>query len=227
MTTLALVVLVMAGAGQSDTVTVSELVREAQQEVDQGWGATDREGRVEHFRMAEAHARAALDIAPTEPQARWWLVVALGLRAQESPLLRRIGLVRELRVEIEHLLDEAPDHPGGHHAMGRLHAAVMRLDPLSRRLVTIVAGGGALDSASWDIAERHLRRARELEPDAPHHSVELARILQDRGRLEEARREAERALAATATTPLAHWYRGWAAELLEGMEGEARAPGRR
>lgn len=44
----------------------------------------------------------------------------------------------------------------------------------------------------------------QVEPGAPHHPVELTRTLRDRGRLDEAHREAERALAATAKTPLAH-----------------------
>jgi tetratricopeptide (TPR) repeat protein len=225
MISLALAILLVSVEGQADTVSaVTELVREAQEEVDRGWGAADRARRIEHFRIAESHARDAHEIAPTDPEARWWLVVALGLRAQESSLLQRIGLVRELRAEAESLLEDAPDHPGGHHAMGRLHAAVMRLDPVSRALTTLLAGGGELDAASWDAAESHLRRARELEPGAPHHSVELARILRDRGRLDEAYREAERARSAPAGTPLAHWYRGWAAELLEELGPKARSP---
>ncbi|MEX2531862.1 MAG: tetratricopeptide repeat protein [Gemmatimonadota bacterium] len=223
LSTLALV----TSPGHADTTTtVPALLRATQHQVDRGWGAGDPAERLEHFRNAEELAREALALSPAKPEARWWLVVALGLTAQESPLLRRIGLVRELRAQTESLLEEAPNHPGGHHAMGRLHAAVSRLDPVSRGLITLLAGGDELDAASWDTAESHLRRALELEPGAPHHSVELARILRDRGQPDEAYREAERALAATADTPLAHWYRGWAAELLEelGPEGRATRP---
>nr|NIT85693.1 hypothetical protein [Gemmatimonadota bacterium]NIU29522.1 hypothetical protein [Gemmatimonadota bacterium]NIU34569.1 hypothetical protein [Gemmatimonadota bacterium]NIV81500.1 hypothetical protein [Gemmatimonadota bacterium]NIW62586.1 hypothetical protein [Gemmatimonadota bacterium] len=194
------------------------LLRAVRTHLDRGWGAADEKERVRHYREAEALAREAVERTPRDPDARWWLVASLGLRAQEESIGARIRLGRALHGEALALLEMAPDHPGGHHAMGRLHAGVLRRGRLARWLVKAMGGDEILKEASWERAEGHLRRAVELEPDAPHHRVELARILEARGREDEARTMARSALAASDEAPLASWYKGWAREILARLE---------
>lgn len=194
------------------------LLQEVREHLDRGWGAPDREGRLTRYREAHRLAREAVERCPGSVEARWWLVASLGLRAQEEEGIGiRVRLGDRLHDEAETLLRIAPDHPGGHHAMGRLYASAQRLGRLARWAVAAMGGGDLLDEASWDRAEAHLRRAVALEPQAPHHRVELARILKDRGRKEEARRMARSALAASDDPPLAAWYKGWARELLAAL----------
>jgi len=195
--------------------TVAHLLDRARRHLDRGWAARKGDDRLEHYRAAEELARRARIRAPGDPDAAWWLVAALGLRAQEEAPGDRVALVREIRREARRLVRMAPGHPGGHHALGRLHASVLRPGRLARWMARAAGAGDLIEEASWEEAEAHLRRAVELEPDAPHHHVELARILKDRGRKGEARAAARSALAASDDVPLARWYKGWARELLD------------
>ncbi len=190
------------------------LLARVQGELDRGWGASSAAERRAHFEQGEGLARRAVALAPDDPEARWWLVAALGLRGQEATLRERIPIAREVHQEAGTLVRDHPGHPGGHHALGRLHGSVLRLSPPVRWFYRRIVGDEGLRDASWGVAEFHLRRAIELEPDAPHHRVELARVLQDTDRLAEARAEARRAVELPERTPLASWYRGWARELL-------------
>jgi len=183
--------------------------------LDAGWGAPSAAERRERFLQGEGLAREARALDPDDPEARWWLLAALGLRGQEEPLRGRIPIAREVHREAEALVRDHPDHPGGHHALGRLHGSVLRLGPPVRWFYSRIVGDEGLRDASWERAEWHLRRATALEPAAPHHRVELARVLRDTGRPDEARSEARRALSLPDEAPLAAWYRGWAREILE------------
>jgi hypothetical protein len=95
------------------------------------------------------------------------------------------------------ILDEDPEHPGAHHLLGRMSAAVMRLGGTKRFLARLAVGGDLLASASWEAARMHLGRAERGAPCMAEHHLELARLMVDTGDIPGARREATHVLILT------------------------------
>ena len=208
----------LAGEGGPDQLAEGpDGVREA---LERGWAASDSDERMEAFEEAEGLARDALEDDPCDADARWWLVASLGFRAQEASLHRRVPLAREVHQEALELLEAAPDHAGAHHTVGRLHAGIERLNRAERWLLLRIVGDEHWESASLEKAEAHLHQALALQPGVPHHRVEMARILKAKDRPKEAHWHALIARGLPSDAPLAHWYRGWAADLLETLNGE-------
>ncbi|MCH2469777.1 MAG: hypothetical protein MK486_07160 [Gemmatimonadetes bacterium] len=76
----------------------------------------------------------------------------------------KIGLAKALHAQEGAVLSLQPDHPGAQHLLGRLHAAIMRMNRVRRFLATKVLGRGALASASWQEAQRLLEAAASGDP---------------------------------------------------------------
>jgi tetratricopeptide (TPR) repeat protein len=154
--------------------------------------AAVRSLRTPEERLAEAlriegMIRGHLEVTPDDPDLLWWAIAAMGVQVDNESSRGKIDRTREIHAETERLRILAPDHPGGEHAMGRLHAGVMRLNRVLRFLAVRLIGGDHLRRASWEEAEAHFRRAVELDPRGLHHRFELATLLMDRGQREEAR----------------------------------------
>jgi hypothetical protein len=105
------------------------------------------------------------------------------------------------------------------HLLGRLNAAVMRMDWVTRFLATRILGGSELRAASWDDAERLLETAISVEPCVGDHHYQLARVYADRGKRSLAM---EQLVALFDLGPKgARDYRVWgqAMELLDNLGG--------
>ena len=87
---------------------------------------------------------------------------------------------------VRDVLRAEPTHPGAHHLLGRLHAAVLRMDGFTRFVATRLMGGGELAGASWDDARTSLEVAAAGAPCVPDHHYELARLYAERGEVEPA-----------------------------------------
>ncbi len=160
----------------------------------------DRESRKELIERARGYAQEAVCEDPSGVQAHYWLAATSGLLADEEGGRTKIRLADEAWRESKWVLEADPRHAGAHHIQGRLHAAVMRLNSVVRFLAKRVLGGDALDGASWESAEYHLRTAAELAPWQPAYHYELGVALLDLGRSTEARA----ALSAAASTIPSH-----------------------
>ncbi len=174
-----------------------ELAKRSAEIVDallEGVAATSEELAIEAYDRAVGHARALVEMAPAEPNAHYLLAGALGYRLEHSGIREKVRLGGETRRQAEIALELDPDHPGGHHVMGRLHAATMRLSSFARFLARRLLGAELMDGASWEGAEMHLTRARELEPTNPRHAAELGQLYLDTGRREAAIAEWRRAI---------------------------------
>ena len=168
---------------------------------------------------AEAAADSALSLRPTV-QALYWYATARGLRADMEGGHDRVDLAAAVYEEAQAILKVEPDHAGAHHLLGRLHGGVMRLGRISRFVALRVLGGGALSDASWAEAERHFRTAIELEPNRVEHKLELATVLIDTERDEEARPLLEDVARAPTCNPVVAHYQKKARALLEEMSGD-------
>ena len=163
----------------------------------------------------ESLAEARLGEDPDDIEARWWRIAAMGLRVDEESHRGQITLAREIHQEARWILARDPHHAGAHHAMGRLHAGVLRVHPVARFLVLRLVGEEELRGASWEGAAEHLRQAVASEPCLLTHRFELVRVLLDAGRVQEARTELDAMLALEDRAPLDPVVRSRALELWE------------
>ena len=148
---------------------------------------------------ALVHARRAWSLAPDNIEARYWLAAAAGRRTYRSDPVYSARLGREVYEQAMAILAVDSTHAGAHHALGMLHAEVLRVPTVLR----VVAGRtitNGLPRANEKEAERHLRRAVELEPTMMIYLVDLANFYVRRGRA----REAEDLARRIATTPSRH-----------------------
>jgi tetratricopeptide (TPR) repeat protein len=147
------------------------------------------------FRAAVGYARRAREANPRGAEAGEWLAIALGREALHEGPRSRVRLAVEIReVALETLaLDSA--RAGAHHVLGEWHAQVRRLSGIERWTAKTLLGGGVLDEASWEAAERHLRLAIRYDPDGLIHYLDLARVYRDLGREDEALQLAATVLA--------------------------------
>lgn len=132
--------------------------------------------------------KRAIELAPRSEQAHLWYVANLGRWAETRGLMRALSLLPEMRREFELLLALNPLSPDVQVGMGTFLFEVPGF-----------LGG---DRAR---AERHLRRALEIDPSFTGAQVELGRVMIARGLVAEAREQLQRVLDAKAPTDLPRW----------------------
>jgi len=155
-----------------------------------------------HVERALTLARGFVEVAPEEAASHYWLGVALGVRTEYSGALAKLTTGRECYEVTVRALELDPDHAGAHELLGRIHAGVMRLPWVVRKLGATLGMNDALGDASWETAEAHLRRSAELDPQAISPRLELGKLLADRGRPEESREWLALALAIAPDSEL-------------------------
>ncbi len=125
---------------------------------------------------------------------RYLLAAVMGARSEVASGRSKLEWAAAMREQAEAILAEDPSHPGAHHLVGRLHAAVQRLGGVKRFLARHLFGSEVLDGTSWDSALRHLEHAKWAAPCRPEHHFELARLYADVGKPDRARQEVEHVL---------------------------------
>jgi tetratricopeptide (TPR) repeat protein len=133
-------------------------------------------------------AKRAIELAPRSPEAHLWYAANLGRWAIAKGKLRAAFLLSTLREEIDTVLALDPDHVGGLALAGSFY------------LETPGFLGGDLDRA-----EAYERKALALDPHFTRARVELAKVLIERGRYAEARRELQQVLDETQPSYVADW----------------------
>lgn len=113
------------------------------------------------------------------------------------------------------ILERDPEHAGGNYLVGRITAAGMRINPVTRFVAARIIGGDLLRQASWERAEASLVTAVEAEPSNPMHRIELAALLADTGQEDAARAQLRRVLAHPDTTSLVAYYKDQARAILQ------------
>lgn len=172
----------------------------------------------EILRQAERLAREAVAGHEGDVGRRFALAAVLGMRTDVEGGRTKVGLASDLYRELGAVLDLEPEHAQARYMMGRLHAGVRRMNGVTRWLATNLLGGGMLDAASWEEAERHLAFAERHAPEVPDHHLQLARLYVDTGRPDAAAREASHVLAMEAVSPLEKAARREALELADELD---------
>lgn len=205
------------------------LWRASRESVNLGMLAPGPEERKSHYAAAEAMARRARAARPGGVEGAEWLAIAMGRQAlDQGPRARARYAVEVRTVALEALaLDSL--NAGAHHVLGMWHAEVRRLSGVERWLAQRVLGAADFKEASWEAAERHLRRAVDLEGSGLIHHLDLAGIYRDTGRAEEARQSLRQVLERPAVEPVDPLHKQAAQEILRalapGLDDPAPGPG--
>ncbi len=184
-----------------------------------GVALTDRDQRVDVLGRALTYGRRAAAADGGYADGRYWLAVVSALLAEDSGGGDRLLLAQQAWEESTAVLHADSLHAGAHHVQGRLHAAVMRMNPVKRFLAQKILGADLLGRARWEHAEHHLRRAAELAPHETVHHLELGVLYQDLGREDEARTALLDAAGTEPRRVADHVYLARARALLEEMDG--------
>jgi hypothetical protein len=174
----------------------------------------ERNAGKELARRARNHALLAKELQPDRTEGRYWLAVASGFLASVESGRAILGFADEAWVESGWILARDAMHGGAHYIRGRLHAAIMRQSSFRRFLARTLFDTEAVEEASWELAEHHLARAAELEPELPMHHFELAAVLRDIDEPERMTAALRRAVETTGSSVLDERYRERAMELL-------------
>lgn len=181
------------------------------------------ERAVRELEVLEDSLRREVEHRPDDVSLRYLLAVSIGARADRQGGRAQIVGAKELHHQLTRILEMDPDHAGANHLMGRLHAAVLRLNPITRFLATRLLGAGELSGASWGEAERYLRAGVSGAPCVPDHHFELALLYAERGRPEEALEQLESLARLGSAHPR---YEAVLAKAVPLVEDLARGEGR-
>ena len=168
------------------------------------------------YDLARRYAERAIRADSTDPDGHFVLALALGRLSRTKGGRERVRFGRIIYDEAAHAVALKPEHDGAHHILGAWHAEVKRLSGISRFFARTFFGGAFLSRANWDSSVAHLEQAVTLDPAYIYHHLELAEVLIDLKRYDEARTQ----LNAIAPLPptsdvLDPMYKKKAAELLE------------
>ena len=130
--------------------------------------------RLALYDRALIHARRATELAPTDNDARYWRAAAAGRRANKREAVKSARLAMEAYEQVTAILAVDSLHAGAHHALGMLHFQVRRTPRLVRFLAGRVLRIDIANQASDVEAERHLRRAVELDSGMVLYQADLA-----------------------------------------------------
>ncbi len=172
-----------------------------------------------YLNLAEAYARDAVDVDPDGAMGHHFVAVAVGQQALSQGIRTRVAMAEEVRREAEIVLALDSTYAAAYHVLGRWHAEVKRLGRVSGFVARRIFGGDRFGDASWEEAERLMRHAIELDPNASMHHLELARIFLDTDRPEEARAELGRVLDLPVREPIDPLHHQQAQELLRELGG--------
>lgn len=162
----------------------------------------DPEVRDTHIARAVDLGRRFVRDAPDHADAHYWLAVSLGLKTEYSGPFAKLTTGKECYETTARALELDPGHAGAHELLGRIHAGVMRLPWLVRKLGASLGMNDALGEASWESAEAHLERAAELDASAIAPRLELGKLMVELERPEQAPEWWNRALDIEPDTEL-------------------------
>lgn len=152
--------------------------------------------RAAQYTRATQLARKATTVNPRDAEGHFHLSRALGREALSVGARERVNYALEIRSAAVASLAIAPKHPGALHVLGRWHAEIMRLNPITRAAARTLLGASAFKEANWKDAVRLLEEAVAIEPNRTVHLLTLAQIYRDAGNKSAARTTFQRAIAA-------------------------------
>lgn len=174
----------------------------------------NKDARRDLLFQALEEADRAVELLPQSSNAHLTMAIAAGRAALVSGTRQKVELSRTVREYADKAVGLDPENDLAYHVRGRWHHEVAGLGFFSRNVVRLVYGG--LPDASIQQAEADYRRAIELE-DRVVHRYELGRVLAERGKKAEARKQLQTALEMPFGDVTDEVYKQRARELLNRM----------
>ena len=144
--------------------------------------------KVAAYERARDLAKRATELAPKDPDAHLWYAITLGTWSQARGLLHSALALRDLRREVDVVLQLDPKNIEAHIMAGSI-----------ARELPLLLGGDRKE------AEEHFKTAQRLDPRLTGARIELAQLYVNMGRYAEARRELQAVLAEKAPTDRPRW----------------------
>jgi tetratricopeptide (TPR) repeat protein len=142
---------------------------------------------------AQALARKAIELNPSDSEGHTFLAVAVGKLALFEGGKRKVELSKEVRAEAEKALQLNPNDDVALHVLAIWNREMAELGWFLKTFAQILYG--KFPPASLDVAIADLRRATELRPDVIAHHVELGITLADAKQWAEAKTQLEKGLS--------------------------------
>ena len=161
---------------------------------------------------AEALARKAVQLDPSDSHGHAYLAIAVGKLALYEGGKRKVELSKEVKAEAEKALQCDPGDDLALHVLAIWNREMVELGWFLKSFAQLLYG--KFPPASLDVALANLKRATELRPDVIPHHVELAITLASAKRWSEAKTELERGLALPTEWVTDDYYRALARENL-------------
>jgi hypothetical protein len=167
---------------------------------------------------AVEHAREAVKTAPDSANGHLELAVALGRQALREGPKTQLMLSREIKSEADRALALDATLGRAWHVLALWNRRLASMNFLQRSVAKSILGG-VPKGASMDNAVADLEKAVELEPAYVNHRLELGRTYLQLKRMQDARRQLERAVELPPVSdPLDPKYQAQARELLAKMK---------
>jgi tetratricopeptide (TPR) repeat protein len=144
--------------------------------------------KIAAYERARDVAKRATELAPKDPDAHLWYAITLGSWSQAKGLLHSAIALRNLRKEVEVVLQLDPNNIEAHVMAGSID-----------RELPVLLGGDRRAS------EAHFKTAQRLDPRLTGVRVELARLYINMGRYAEAREQLQSVLNEKAPTDRPRW----------------------
>jgi tetratricopeptide (TPR) repeat protein len=173
------------------------------------------------YGVAVAMAQGAVYMDSLDAEGHAILASAIGQLSRTKGGRERVRFGKEIYEEAAKAIELNPEHDGAHHVMGAWHAEVTRLSGVTRFLAKTFMGGGFMDKASRDSAVVHLTTATEIKPEYIFHHLELAEVLIDLERYDEARSELRLVLDLPFSEVADPLHKDTASALLEDLGGRS------
>lgn len=207
----------LRGALASDSTRYDALWRAARETVNLGMLTDDEEQARAWYEASVEYAERAVRQSPDSAQGYQWLSIALGRAALAVGPRKRVDYAVAVRENALRAVEIDSTAAGAWNVLGEWHAEIKRLNGLTRFAAQRLLGADTFGLASWSEAERLLKRAIELEPEAVIHRLALARVYVDLERRAEAREQLNRAIELPTVQPTDDQSRREAEELLRDL----------
>ncbi len=174
--------------------------------------ATNSAEQRELYRTALDAAYQAVELSPDHPEAHLAVAMAAGQAGLAAGITERVEHSRAVRRHVDRVIELNDEHDVAYHVRARWHFEVATLGFVARAALRLVYGG--MPDASLQEAEEDFQRAIRLH-DRIIHRLQMARVLVEQNRGDEASRHLERALQMPHHAPRDPQYQQEARDLLD------------
>ena len=205
-----------------DSTNIEILWRASRAALALGINSARQEADNPMYLRAEALARTAAQRHPKRIEGHYWLSAALGRRALHADLRTTVRLAKTTYDAALHALAIDSMHAGANNVIGKLNSEVRKFPAIYRIIAGRLLGLSVANHTSWELAERHLRRAVDLDPAMVLYRLDLGELYVRMGRRADAERLLREAIALPRVQPVDATLQREAVALLEAATAKSQ-----